>query len=82
MSVRAPQYGRQRPRGGYRTGSYRPCECGAECDLLDDNQPREPCWGEVTAVDDWVGEDGAIGLLHACRGHRLADLAVYTPEAG
>lgn len=48
-----------------KSQSYKPCECGSDCDYLDKGGV---CWGQVSAVDE-------IELLeeylwaHTCQGH-------------
>jgi hypothetical protein len=45
--------------------SYKPCDCGDDCDYAKDN---EPCWGEVHVVQEITWEDG-WDYEHACEGH-------------
>lgn len=42
---------------------YQPCQCGADCFRKDEN-PAEPCYGEVHGTEDYPGE-----YAHACTGH-------------
>lgn len=46
---------------------YKPCSCRADCPYQDEN-PDEPCWGPVNAVDEWYTDDD-WGWYHACEGH-------------
>jgi hypothetical protein len=57
------------------------CSCGARCPY-EDNNPNEPCWGDVDPFDSISTPDGDI-FLHACKGH--ADRYYghpYRPETG
>lgn len=63
----------------FRSSSYRPCHCGGECYI---GTQAEPCWGRVSAVDRYEGEDDTI-WIHACEGHEdiVGGYSVYyTPE--
>jgi hypothetical protein len=51
--------------GGHKSPSYKPCYCGEECFMLDENTATDPCWGDVDAVD----ELGDSVFVHACAGH-------------
>lgn len=65
--------------------TYRPCgHCGCDCDNLD-WQDNEPCWGEVTVVDEdtWEDESGHpdSAWVHACKGHvNNRNSCEYVPE--
>lgn len=46
----------------------KPCDCGSlRCDYAD-VQEIEPCWGEITVVDEVYTEDD-YWWVHACEGH-------------
>lgn len=47
-----------------------PCGgCGAPCAWAWKDDKAEPCWGEVTAVDEVLEADGGWCWIHACSGH-------------
>lgn len=47
--------------------SYKACTCGADC-WAEGTNDNEPCWGEVSAIDEWYSEDD-YGWIHGCEGH-------------
>ena len=50
--------------------SYNPDSCcGTHCDYWYRHDDSEPCWGDVTVVDEVEGEDG-WEWVHCCEGHR------------
>lgn len=53
-----------------KSNSYNPNACcGADCNLLG-NDPNEPCWGDVTCIDEIYDEDAEDHFwLHLCKGH-------------
>jgi hypothetical protein len=62
-----------------RSASYKPCDCGEDCNAGTEEQP---CWGKVYAVDRVETEDDMY-WVHACQGHDdlLAGFTVYyNPE--
>lgn len=55
--------------------------CGAECTKEYENDPDQPCWGKVYAVDEWIIEDEGYTdsiWIHACEGH--ADMVAWGGE--
>jgi len=42
------------------------CYCGAPCLFAKDG---EPCWGEISAVEEVYDEAGDYYWIHACDGH-------------
>ena len=55
--------------------------CNALC-YTGENRPEEPCWGDVTCIDEtWDDEDAY--WVHACDGHQPAyEGGKYKPEYG
>ena len=50
--------------------SYRKSECcgGCDCDFLDD-EPEQPCYGQVDMTSSGDDEDGWPFPNHCCQGH-------------
>lgn len=42
--------------------------CDTDCNLLGSN-PEEPCWGDVSVVDEVEDENGDYVWVHSCSGH-------------
>lgn len=50
------------------SNSYKLCNCGEGCVAFESN-PDQPCWGQVSAVDEVETSDGDWVWIHACEGH-------------
>ena len=65
-----------------KSESYKMAECcHVDCNYLDDN-PDEPCWGEVVVVGEDCNEDYSdCYWIHACKGHaEICDWGKYINE--
>ena len=53
-----------------KSPSYKQAVCcvNTECCHLGRNE-NEPCWGEVTCVDEVTLGDDDYSYIHACKGH-------------
>lgn len=64
-----------------KSASYKQADCcrGVDCVLLD-AYDDQPCWGQVTVVDEDYTEDD-WWWVHACEGHaQHRDGVTYIPE--
>jgi hypothetical protein len=54
----------------YKSKSYNPKSCcNSDCWMLDWNEnPEEPCWGFVHAIDE-IESGESSSWVHSCQGH-------------
>lgn len=67
----------------YKSISYNPKSCcELDCWMLNVNDdPEQPCWGKVSAIDEIESFDGLV-WIHSCEGHEEMwnDDGIYCEE--
>ena len=48
---------------------YKRCCMGSECYKLYSNSEKDPCWGEISAIDEQTVGDDDYYWIHSCEGH-------------
>lgn len=56
--------------------------CGVDCAFNGRGRQSEPCWGDVTVIDEVQYGDDDYGWVHVCEGHKdVYDDGIYIPQS-